>query len=397
MWSVRRGEGSGEGIIAGVRAVPAIGGGCIVARLDYDEALAPMYRLERLFRIAFATLIAVALVLSLFIVRFGEQVQREHEARIGAEAANRSKDEFLATLSHELRTPLTAILGWASILRQYPQNQARVDHALRVIERNAQMESRLIDDLLDVTRIVNGQLQLDLTNVSAVAAVEAAVEAIRPVADSKGVLVTSHVEGAVANVQADLQRLQQIVWNLLANAVRFTPEAGWVNVIVRSAGEGTQIVVSDTGSGISKELMPDVFDRFRQGQSGTMRTHGGLGLGLAIVRDLVALHGGSVVAASGGQDCGATFTVTLPAVAASPAVGAAAAPVDSRMADLHGRSVLVVEDDPDTREVVREILRQAGATVVTSGSVKETRAVIERFKPEYSSRTSACRTRTAMR
>jgi signal transduction histidine kinase/ActR/RegA family two-component response regulator len=379
---VRGAQGADAGIIAGVRPVPAVGGGCIVARLDYDEALAPLYRIERFFKIASATLISVALVLSLFIARFGEQVQREHEARIGAEAANRSKDEFLATLSHELRTPLTAILGWASILRQYPQNQARVDHAVRVIERNARMESRLIDDLLDVTRIVNGHLQLSVTDVSVVAAVEAAVEAIRPAADSKGVLVTSHVEGAVANVQADLQRLQQIVWNLLANAVRFTPEAGWVNVVVRSDAEGTQIVVSDTGSGISPELLPHVFDRFRQGQSGTMRTHGGLGLGLAIVRDLVELHGGSVTAASPGQDRGATFTVTLPATPSSTAVQTAAATADSTTADLHGKSVLVVEDDADTREVVREILRQAGATVVTSGSVKETRAVIDRFKPD---------------
>jgi signal transduction histidine kinase len=372
-----------ERLIAGIRPVPAIGDACIVARLDYNEALAPMHRLGRIVVIASFTVIAFAGLLSLIIARVADQVQREHEARIAAEAANKSKDDFLATVSHELRTPLTAILGWASILRRHQPNAARFDHALRVIERNARMESRLIDDLLDVTGSINGQIKLNLNTVSAVSVVEAAIEAIGPAAESKGVQITNHVEGFVADIPVDPQRLQQIVWNLLANAVRFTPHGGWVDVAVRQTHEATQIIVGDTGAGISPDFLPHVFDRFRQGQSGTTRSHGGLGLGLSIVRHLVELHGGTVTAASPGLSRGATFTVTLPRTAAASATAPPPLAVGEHYAvGLPGACVLVVDDDTDTREVVREILQYAGAKVITSSSARETRALIERFQPD---------------
>jgi signal transduction histidine kinase/ActR/RegA family two-component response regulator len=373
----------GKGVIAGVRPIPAIGEGCIVARLDYEEALAPIHRLARIVVIASFTVIALAGLLSLIIARVGDQAQREHEARIEAEAANRSKDDFLATVSHELRTPLTAILGWASILRKHQPNPARSEHALRVIERNARMEARLIDDLLDVTSSINGQIKLNLMTVSPVSVVEAAIEAIQPAAESKGVLVTNHVEGTVADVLVDSQRLQQVVWNLLANAVRFTPKDGWVDVAVRQNFESTQIIVGDTGAGISPDFLPYVFDRFRQGQSGTTRSHGGLGLGLSIVKHLVELHGGNVQAASEGLSRGATFTVTLPRVSPAQAAAPRAANIGEHFAvSLPGATVLVVDDDTDTREVVREILQYAGAKVITCGTARETGQLIERFQPD---------------
>src|SRR5438552_1732858 len=321
----------GKGLLAGVRPVPAIGDGCIVARLDYEEALAPVNRLGRIVVIASITVIVLSGLLSLIIARGADQTQREHEARIAAEAANRSKDDFLATVSHELRTPLTAILGWASILRRHQPNAARFEHALRVIERNARMEARLIDDLLDVTGTINGQIKLNPSTVSAVSVVEAAIEAIAPAAESKGVQVTNHVEGMVADVQVDPQRLQQVAWNLLANAVRFTPKDGWVDVAVRQTHDATQIIVGDTGMGISADFLPHVFDRFRQGQSGTMRSHGGLGLGLSIVHHLVQLHGGTVTAASPGPSRGATFTVTLPRTAV-PVAAPRPAPIGEHFA-----------------------------------------------------------------
>ncbi|PYR03061.1 MAG: hypothetical protein DMF97_02850 [Acidobacteria bacterium] len=373
----------GKGLLAGVRPVPAISDGCIVARLDYQEALAPMNRLGRIVVIASITVTVLSVLLSLIIARGADQAQREHEARIAAEAANRSKDDFLATVSHELRTPLTAILGWASILRRHQPNAARFEHALRVIERNARMEARLIDDLLDVTGTINGQIKLNPSTVSAVSVVEAAIEAIAPAAESKGVQVTNHVEGMVADVQVDPQRLQQVVWNLLANAVRFTPKDGWVDVAVRQTHDATQIIVGDTGTGISADFLPHVFDRFRQGQSGTMRSHGGLGLGLSIVRHLVELHGGTVTAESPGLSRGATFTVTLPRTEAAPVTAPRRPVVGEHFAiSLPGACVLVVDDDTDTREVVREILQYAGAKVITSGSARETRTLIERFQPD---------------
>jgi signal transduction histidine kinase/CheY-like chemotaxis protein len=418
---------AGAGLIAGFQPVTAIGGGCVVARLDYDEALGPIHRLGRLFLLVAGGFVLVVTLLSVIVARavtrpiarlaaaahdleagrfdravpvsgprevrqlggalsrmarsLGDLVHREHDARLEAETANRMKDDFLATLSHELRTPLTAIMGWVSILRNQPRDPARTEHALRVIDRNARAEAGLIEDLLDVSRIVNGQLRLNLADVSPTAVVDAALESVRPAAEIKGVALSTHVEGAVADVVGDPRRLQQIVWNLVSNAVRFTPQGGRVDITVRQSGHTTELRVSDTGVGIAPELLPHVFERFRQGETGTTRAYGGLGLGLAIVRHLVELHGGSVRAESAGRELGSTFIVTLPMAAGRTAVARAPA---SGMADVNlaGTRVLVVDDDPDTREVLREILEEAGASVATSATARETRALIDRLDPD---------------
>ncbi len=422
-------EAGSDRILTGFQPVKAIGGGCVVANLDYNDALASIARLGRLFFLASCGLIVVGALVSLVIARtvttsiaklassageleeghfdrpipiagppevrqlgralsrmaraIGDLVQREHDARVEAETANRTKDDFLATLSHELRTPLTAILGWVTILRQQPRDGARTDHALRVIERSTRTEARLIEDLLDVTRIINGQLRLKLGDVSPVAVVDAAVEAVRPAAELKGVTLHKHIEGSVRSVTGDPHRLQQVVWNLLANSVRFTSRGGRVDVTVRQTHAVTEVRVSDTGVGIRADLLPHVFERFRQGESGTMRTHGGLGLGLAIVRHLVELHGGQVHADSAGPDRGSTFLVTLPTPAANAAPQAVAVPSDPQSAvDLHGACIVVADDDPDAREVLRTMLELAGANVATSASARETRALIDRLHPD---------------
>lgn len=417
----------GDGAIAGFQPAGSIPG-CIVARLDYEEALAPIRRLGRLFVFATGALILVGAFVSWIIARtvttpiarlavaarelevgrfdadipragpkevrqlgralsrmarsIGELVQREHDARVEAEAANRTKDDFLATLGHELRTPLTAITGWVSMLRHRTLPPERAEHALRVIERSARTEARLIEDLLDVTRIINGQLRLKLDHVSVVAAVDAAIESVRPPAELKGVSLNKHVEGEPAMVVGDPHRLQQIVWNLLANAVRFTPRGGRVDVTLRESGATAEVSVSDTGIGIGSDLLPHVFDRFRQGETGTMRAHGGLGLGLAIVRHLVELHGGQVRVESDGPGKGSTFTVALPtAHLHAPAVVAPSRDA-SPSVDLSGTRILVVDDDPDTREVVQQMLEGAGASVATTASARDTRMLIDRLHPD---------------
>ncbi|HJZ71868.1 MAG TPA: ATP-binding protein [Vicinamibacterales bacterium] len=424
---VLSGDAPGHGVLAGLQPVTAFNDGCVITSLDYAEALEPINRLERLVVVGAAVLIVLAMVVSWIIARtittrlaslaaaasqieggrfdtpiprggpaevrqlgralsrmakaVGDLVQREKEARLEAETANRTKDDFLGTLSHELRTPLTAIVGWVSMLRQRKLDPAREEHALRVIERSARTEARLVEDLLDVTRIVNGQMRLKITEVSMIGVVDAAMEAVRPAAELKGVALNRHVEGDVATVVGDPHRLQQIVWNLLANSVRFTTRGGRVDVTLRPVGTTTELSVSDTGIGIAPELLPHVFERFRQGDTGTMRAHGGLGLGLAIVRHLVELHGGTVRAQSDGEGHGSSFTVVLPA-APHRAIDRPAgrdAPLD---VDLRGTCILVVDDDPDAREVVRAMLEGAGASVATTASARDTRALVDRLRPD---------------
>jgi CheY-like chemotaxis protein len=235
-----------------------------------------------------------------------------------------------------------------------------------------------------VTGSVNGQITLNLSTVAPVNVVEAAIEAIAPAAESKGVQVTNHVEGRVGDVQADSQRLQQVVWNLLANAVRFTPQGGWVDVAVRQTHDATQIIVGDTGAGISADFLPHVFDRFRQGQTGTTRSHGGLGLGLSIVRHLVELHGGTVRAESKGEDHGAVFTVTLPLALANDGSGNRAKDAENiaqENPDLTGLRVLVVDDDTDTLEILELMLSQYGAEVRTSDSSAGAYETLLEWKP----------------
>jgi signal transduction histidine kinase len=245
--------------------------------------------------------------------RLRRLVVLEREARAEAQAADRAKDEFLATLSHELRTPLNAMLGWISILRSGKIRPERRADAMEVIERNAKTQARLIEDLLDVSRIITGKVQLDLQPVHLGPVVQTVLETLRPGAEAKGVHLEATVDERLTPIQGDAARLQQVLWNLVSNAIKFTPAGGRVTMTAREADGGVQLSVRDTGIGIEADFLPHVFERFRQADSSTTRAHGGIGLGLAIVRHLVELHGGSISAESEGRDRGSLFVVWLPA------------------------------------------------------------------------------------
>jgi signal transduction histidine kinase/ActR/RegA family two-component response regulator len=287
--------------------------------------------------------------------------------------ANRLKDEFLATLSHELRTPLNAILGWTKLLRSNAVAPNAVDRALEKVERNAQVQARLIEDLLEVSRIVSGKLRLDYRPFDLVALGLTAFESIRPTAEARGINLRRDFGPTPLMTAGDPDRLQQVIWNLLSNAVKFTPSGGTVTMTIRRREGIDEITVSDTGIGIEPEFLPSVFETFRQADASSTRTHGGLGLGLAIVRQLVELHGGDVSAASEGKDRGATVTVTLPVRTAERRRAREGdlqppAPIEGRLA---GRRILVVDDDADTRELLVSILERAGADVRAAASAQE--------------------------
>jgi len=294
-------------------------------------------------------------------------------ARIEAEHANRLKDEFLATVSHELRTPLNAILGWVAMLRQARFEPTRVASILQIIERNAKAQAQLIADVLDISRMITGRVKLEMMPVSLARVVCDAVDSIRPGAVARGIELHLEVdEGPVAS--ADPDRLQQVVWNLLSNACKFTPEGGRIEVILRADRSRASITVSDTGVGIPPEFMPYVFDRFRQAEQGFTRSHGGLGLGLAIVKHLVEMHGGEVTAKSDGPGKGATFEVRLPlarAITGGRRNRRETTSPDMPAADLSDHSVLVVDDDETTRDLMVTLLGQCGAHVRAAGSVRE--------------------------
>ena len=316
------------------------------------------------------------------------QLIREQQARREAEAASRLKDEFLTTVSHELRTPLTAILGWAGILNSRKLETGAAKRALDTIARNARAQARLIDDILDTSRIATGKLSLELGVVELVPVIEAAVQAVRPAADAKHIELDCSLDASIGTVAGDPVRLEQVVWNLLVNAVKFTPTAGRVKVRLARANSSARITVSDTGSGIRPEFLPFAFDRFRQGDSSSTRAHGGLGLGLSIVRDLVEMHGGTIRAESGGADQGATFAVELPLVQTDdrgagqrkPAAQSGALPSSS--AALTGVRVLVVEDNTDARELLALALADAGAEVSSAASAGEAMETLQRLKPD---------------
>ncbi|MFN2481406.1 MAG: ATP-binding protein [Pyrinomonadaceae bacterium] len=315
----------------------------------------------------------------------------EQAARLDAEANSRLKDEFLATVSHELRTPLTAILGWAGLLRRGVPDEQIGAHALEVIERNGQAQLHLVEDLLDVSRIISGKLLLDVRSVDLTSVIEAALEAVRPAAESKGIELRTALDPAAGSVSGDADRLQQIVWNLVNNAVKFTPAGGRVEVRLARAASVVEIEVSDTGIGIEPQFLPHVFDRFRQADAATTRTYGGLGLGLAIVRQLTELHGGEVSVDSAGAQHGTTFRVRLPA-SQPPSQGdqvtverADERPVPAGALDcerLAGVRVLVVDDEPDARELFARTLSECGAEALTAGSAAEALAAIERELPD---------------
>lgn len=315
----------------------------------------------------------------------------EKLARSEAERANRLKDEFLATISHELRNPLNAIMGWAHMLRLGKLNDANAERAVETIYRNAKSQSQLIADLLDVSRIISGKLRLDVRTVDLIHIINAAIDSIRPAADAKGIRLQTLLDSSSGPISGDADRLQQIVWNLLTNAVKFTPKGGKIQIKLHRVDSHVEILVSDSGVGISKEFLPYVFDRFRQGDASTTRIHGGLGLGLSIVRQLVDLHGGSVTVESEGEGKGATFTITLPfvGVIGNQKEAEAAIPAHSDeivsfegLPSLHGLKVLVVDDEADTRELIREVLRECGSEVIMCRSAAEALDALEQHKPD---------------
>lgn len=312
-----------------------------------------------------------------------ELISREQHARQEAESASRAKDEFLAVLSHELRTPLTATLGWIRLLRAGTMSADNADKALAAIERSAGTQAQLIEDLLDVSRIVAGRLQLQHREVSFADTVRAAVESARPAAEAKGVIVRCELT-APSTVSGDPLRLQQIVANLITNAVKFTPAGGQVVARLREVDSRIELTVTDTGIGIPAEFVPHLFEPFRQADAGSTRAHGGLGLGLSIVEHLVKLHGGTVAAASQGTGRGAVFTVSLPKPRALAPIGtrAIALPVpsvaDAASARLAAVPVLLVEDDDETRQILAVVLEEAGARVDAAASADEARAYLAR-------------------
>ncbi|MGF1479338.1 MAG: response regulator [Cyanophyceae cyanobacterium] len=302
----------------------------------------------------------------------------EQEARVEAEAANRLKDEFLATLSHELRTPLNSIFGWIQLLRRQKLGAKQTAQALEIIERNAKAQIQLIDDLLDVSRIIRGRMELNLVPVDLTAIVKSALDTVRPAAQAKNIQLRTGYPERACFVAGDLDRLQQVFWNLLVNAIKFTSEGGSVTVLVKAQPNSALIQVCDTGKGIDTQLLPHIFERFRQQDSTSTRTQGGLGLGLAIVRHLVELHGGKVWADSPGIRQGATFSVQLPLNRQShPPI----APQTRGMPALNNCRVLIVEDDEDARTLIALVLRECGADVTAVGSVTEALAAVECRSP----------------
>jgi PAS domain S-box-containing protein len=306
----------------------------------------------------------------------------ERAARESAERHSRMKDEFLATLGHELRTPLNAVLGWATLLRGRAHGPAELEHALTVIERNARQQAQLIEDLLDMSRIVSGKLRLHVQGVELGVVIQAALDAARPAAEAKGVSLGHDLASDAGQVSGDANRLQQVVWNLVSNAVKFTPRGGAVRVGLERVASQVRVSVTDTGEGISAEFLPLVFDRFRQADSSTTRRHGGLGLGLAIVKHLVELHGGTVAASSEGVGRGASFSVSFPVRATSGAAAVADLAPSASDVSLAGVRVVVVDDEADARELVARVLEEAGARVGTAGSAEEALGMVQRERPD---------------
>jgi len=334
-------------------------------------------------------------------VRFAEELARraaiavdnarlyesEQNARRNADIANRAKDDFLATVSHELRTPLNAMLGWTRILRSGDLSKEKQSRALETIERNAVTQAQLIEDLLDVSRIISGKLRLDVQSVELTHIVEHAIEALRLASEAKSVRIVTTLDDKAGPVMGDPHRLQQVVWNLLSNAIKFTPKSGRVHLAVERVDSSLKLMVTDTGRGISPEFLPQVFERFKQADGATTRAYGGLGLGLAISRHIVELHGGSIHVESKGEGLGSTFTVVLPVspirqetrgTASRFAMGAGAEPFENRP-ELAGLKILIVDDDDDARGLLVAVLESCGSVVTSAASTAE---ALEKFRAE---------------
>ncbi|HEX7956047.1 MAG TPA: ATP-binding protein, partial [Pyrinomonadaceae bacterium] len=368
--------------------VPMAAMGRIVGTIEVQSYERTAYRHEHLTAMKMAANLAAVALENMRLL------DHERRARAAAEEANRTKDEFLATLSHELRTPLTAILGWANILASGRLDAEAARNAIQIIERNARTQQQIVDDILDVSRIITGNLRFNPQPMELAPVVQSAIDVVRPAANAKNIRLQALFDPHLGPVMGDPARMQQVVWNLLSNAVKFTPAGGRVEARVERAGAHAHIRIADTGIGIAQEFLPYVFDRFRQADQSTTRAFGGLGLGLAIVRHLVELHGGTVRVESG--EAGSVFTVELPtppasgAGAFSPAMEAAAhalpRAVDKETADsppaLVGVRVLVVDDEPDTLELVAAILGQSGATVAAVSSARAALASLEETSPD---------------
>jgi len=307
-----------------------------------------------------------------------------------AQVANRLKDEFLATLSHELRTPLNAILGYSRMLQSGMLTPDKHAHALHTVERNATSLAQIVEDVLDVSRIISGKIRLNIQSVDLPSVVSDAVATVMPAAEAKQIRVQTIIDPRAAPISGDPDRIQQIVWNLVSNAVKFTPKHGTVQVRLERVNSHVEIVVSDTGAGIPPDFLPHIFERFRQADSGTTREHGGIGLGLAIVRHLVELHGGTIHAVSGGHEQGSTFRVRLPIMIVHheepverrvhPTTNVARG--ETQLPDLGGLSVLAVDDDADARSLVAETLESRGARVVAVESAQEALETLQRTRPD---------------
>jgi CheY-like chemotaxis protein len=318
---------------------------------------------------------------------------REQQARLAAEAANRAKDAFLATVSHELRTPLSPIIMWTRMLRDGLLDPAKADKALTTIERNARTQAQIVDDLLDVSRIVSGKLRLEVRPTDLAGVIHAAADVVRPAADAKGIRMSVVLDTETGFVAGDPDRLQQVVWNLLTNAVKFTPKFGRVQIVLERVNSHVEIAVTDTGQGFDPGFRRSMFERFQQADSSASRQHGGLGLGLAIVRHIVELHGGTVHAESPGPGQGATFTVKLPLVIFQRTAGeierrhptqSASEPGSAleSYARLDGVRVLVVDDEPDSNEAVSALLGARGAEVRVAASAAQALDVLRQWVPD---------------
>ena len=315
----------------------------------------------------------------------------ERSARAEAERTSQMKDEFLATLSHELRTPLSAILGWVQVLRRGSRDTADLQRGLQTIERNARAQAQLIEDLLDMSRITSGKVQLDMQLVAPILFIDAAIDTVRPAADAKDITIEKDFDSGAGAIAGDPARLQQVVWNLLSNAIKFTPRGGLVRVRLAQVDGTVRITVQDSGVGIRADFLAHVFERFRQGDASTTRQHGGLGLGLSIVKHLIEQHGGTVRVASAGEGCGASFTVELPGASAQAlALRAARAPANLAapplaslvLRDLSHVKVLVVDDEPDARDLIKRILSDCHASVTTVATAGDAMAVFRAGPPD---------------